>query len=504
MLLQIGIFLLLICTLKFIYSIIWVPLRIQHHFKKQGIGGPAYRLIFGNTAEMRRLQAEGNSKPTSLFNHDVVDRILPFYYKWSSVYGKTFVYWFGCRPMLAVFDPDLVKNVLMNSGGSFHMVDRNPQAKLLFGEGIVGLEGDKWAFHRKYINQAFNMERVKEWVPDIVASTREMIRKWKKIMGDKDEFEMEVNKELHELSADVISRTAFGSNFEQGKHIFASQDRLTHLHSLAVRSVYIPGFRFLPTNKNKERWRINKETREAIRTLIRTNTREKENARNLLTSLMSPYKNQDEKEERLSEEEIIDECKTVYFGGKETVANLMTWALLLLALHPEWQDKAREEVSRTFGNNNFPVAENLSALKIVSSVIDETLRLYPPAPLLVRQVGNRSAQLGNIDIPARTQLYLPMAAIHHDPDIWGEDANEFNPLRFNESRRHLASLFPFGIGPRICPGRNLALFEAKIVLAMIIKQFSFRLSPTYVHAPMQFISLMPQHGAQIIFNRISS
>ncbi|KAJ6874171.1 hypothetical protein NC651_032869 [Populus alba x Populus x berolinensis] len=109
-----------------------------------------------------------------------------------------------------------------------------------------------------------------------------------------------------------------------------------------------------------------------------------------------------------------------------------------------------------------------------------------------------------LDIPAGTQLYLSLTAVHHDTDIWGEDGSEFHPSRFNESRNHLASFFPFGIGTRICVGQNLAIVEAKIVLAMIIKHYSFIVSPTYVHAPMLFISLQPQYGAQILFRRISN
>lgn len=98
----------------------------------------------------------------SSLNHDVLHRVSPFHYHWSRLYGKTYVYWFGSRARLVISDLDMIKEVLMNTGGgSFKKVAQNPQANQLFGEGLVVLEGEKWAFHRRITNQAFNMERVK-------------------------------------------------------------------------------------------------------------------------------------------------------------------------------------------------------------------------------------------------------------------------------------------------------------------------------------------------------
>ncbi|XVF36136.1 hypothetical protein REPUB_Repub19eG0032500 [Reevesia pubescens] len=491
-----------ICLLKYLYSIIWVPLRIQNHFKKQGVRGPGYRPFFGNSAEIRRQFAEAQSKPASLHHHDVVYRVAPFYQRWSKMYGKPFLYWAGSKPMLAIFDPDIIKEVTMNTGGGlFDKVEFSRNGKMLFGRGLIAVIGEEWAFHRRILNHPFRMERVKAgWVPEIVAQTMKMLEKWEENRG-RDEFELDVKNELHHLSADIISRIAFGSNFEEGKRLFMLQEQQMKFFSLAVQTINIPGFRFLPTRTNREMWRLEKETDECIRALIQANSKTKENASSLLNLWMSSYKNQDDQEERLGEEEIIGECKTVHFAAKEPPANALSWALLLLALNPEWQDKAREEVVRVCGNNKFPVAENLNDLKIVNMIIEETLRLYPPIVMLIRKACT-DVKLGKLNVPAGTELYLAVAAVQHDTEIWGEDANQFNPSRFKESRKHLASFTPFGLGPRICAGQTLAMVEMKIILAMIIRQYYLAVSPTYVHAPMFYLSLEPQYGVQLLFSRV--
>ncbi|XP_020087253.1 cytochrome P450 734A1 [Ananas comosus] len=483
--------LLLLLFFRVVRAVIWLPRRARLRLLRQGVGGPPRRgLVDGNAAEVRALIARAQSAPlASLGDPGVAGRVAPHYREWSASFGRPFVFWFGTRPRLALDAPAFQKGV------------RNPMARQLFGEGLVGLEGPKWAHHRRIIAPAFSMERVKGWVPAIAKSTLTMLERWEELGRNNSEFEIDVFKEFQIFSADVISRVAFGSSFEEGKRIFQLQEEQAVLVSLAFRNVYIPGFRFIPTKNNQKRWRLNREIRGSLRKLIEINGEECENSKNLLGLMISA--NKAEGEEKMGIEEIIDECKTFYFAGKETTANLLTWSVLLLAFHQDWQNKAREEVNQVCSDREFPSADELGNLKIVNMVLKETLRLYPPAVALNR-VATRDARIGTLDIPAGTQIYMPIIAIHRDVELWGADANEFNPLRFGEDKGHynLGTYFPFGIGPTICVGQNLALVEAKVALAMILQRYEFRISPSYVHAPMLFLTLQPQYGAQVLLHRI--
>jgi cytochrome P450 len=115
-------------------------------------------------------------------------------------------------------------------------------------------------------------------------------------------------------------------------------------------------------------------------------------------------------------------------------------------------------------------------------------------------------KLGSLSLPKGTEITIPIAAVHHDKELWGEDARQFNPQRFSEgvskAAKHPMAFMPFGLGPRICMGINFSMIEAKVVLAVMLQRFSFVLSPSYVHAPAQNFTISPQHGAQIFVNKL--
>ncbi|KAF3617511.1 putative 11-oxo-beta-amyrin 30-oxidase-like [Capsicum annuum] len=142
---------------------------------------------------------------------------------------------------------------------------------------------------------------------------------------------------------------------------------------------------------------------------------------------------------------------------------------------------------------------------MVKMILHESLRLYPPVTTIGRRA-NEDIVLGELSIPAGVLISSPVILLQHDKEIWGEDANKFNPERFKEgissATKGQVTYFPFSWGPRICIGQNFATLEAKMAVSMILQSFSFQLSPSYAHAPQSIITMQPQYGAPLIFHKL--
>ncbi|XVF85765.1 hypothetical protein PTKIN_Ptkin17bG0143500 [Pterospermum kingtungense] len=222
--------------------------------------------------------------------------------------------------------------------------------------------------------------------------------------------------------------------------------------------------------------------------------------------LINAYHDMDEKT-RISVEDLVGECKTFYFAGQETTNSLLTWTILLLAIHRDWQEKARREVIEVFGNKN-PQSNGIAKLKTMNIIINEVLRLYPPSVIIRRRVA-REVQLGKLILPVDMEVMIPTVAVHHDPELWGQDVNLFKPERFAQgiakaTNGNAAAFIPFGLGPRSCIGMSFATTETKIALSMILQRYTINLSPAYIHAPFTLLLLRPQHGIHVILHSLQS
>ncbi|KAI8539358.1 hypothetical protein RHMOL_Rhmol09G0176400 [Rhododendron molle] len=286
-----------------------------------------------------------------------------------------------------------------------------------------------------------------------------MLERWKHHEGK----EIDVFEEFKVLTSEVISKTAFGSSYLEGKDIFEKLSKMVFLVSRNTLRIRLP---------------------------------------DLLGLLVEAYNDTDEKS-RITLEDVVDNCKTFYVAGHETTTSLLSWTILLLAINREWQDKLRKEVLGLFGEQN-PTAEGFARMKQMTMVINETLRLYSPAPGFTREVQWES-KLGRLVLPANLTLIISILSLHIDPLIWGEDVHLFNPERFSggvakATNNNPAAYLPFGLGPRNCVGMNFAINEAKIALSMILQRYTFTLSPTYIHSPVWQLVLRPENGIQVMLH----
>ncbi|KMS95487.1 hypothetical protein BVRB_007750 [Beta vulgaris subsp. vulgaris] len=333
------------------------------------------------------------------------------------------------------------------------------------------------------------------------------------MVAEKGSSEIDVWSSLSSMSADVIARAAFGTSYEEGKRLFKLQDQHVIITFQVLRSVtnYIPGWRYIPTKMNRKMIKVEREIREIVKNLI---GKRKESLKKgkyeykddlLGIMLESNEKEIEEHGSGMTMDDIIEECKLFHLAGEDTTAALLTWTMLLLSQYQDWQTKAREEVFNHFGKDKSPDFESINHLKIVAMIINETLRFYPPVTSLSRMI-HQNTKLDKLPLLKGKEFSLPTILVHRDPDLWGSDANEFNPGRFAQGVSNAAkvpgSFFPFGGGPRVCIGQNFALVEAKLVLAKILQRFSFQLSPSYVHAPRCLVSLEPQFGTPLILHKI--
>ncbi|KAK7335425.1 hypothetical protein VNO80_27262 [Phaseolus coccineus] len=504
--------LLLIWAWKILNWLWFNPKRLEKLLREQGFQGNPYKLLVGDSKEFLKMRNEALSKPMDL-SDDIAPRVSSYINHSVKSHGKNSFIWLGPSPRVTILDPEQIKDVL-NKIYDFPKPDTSPLIKLL-ATGLAGYEGEKWSKHRRLINPAFNLEKLKTMLPLFFESCNDLVTKWEGMLSSDGSCEIDAWPFLHNLASDVIARSAFGSSFEEGRRIFQLQREQAKLALQVMLKIQIPGWRFLPTKTHRRMKEIDRDIKASLKDMIykREKALKAGEAINddllgiLLESNHKEIKEHakgDNKNVGMSIEDVIEECKLFYFAGQETTSVLLVWTMVLLSRYPNWQERAREEVLQVFGNQK-PGFDGLNRLKIVTMILNEVLRLYPPALGMGRLV-KRDLKLGTITLPAGVQVFLPTVLVHHDCELWGEDAKQFNPERFCEgvlkATNGRVSFFPFGWGPRICIGQNFSLLEAKMALSMILQHFSFELSPAYTHAPAMLGTLQPQYGAHIILHKV--
>ncbi|KAE8789205.1 hypothetical protein D1007_36692 [Hordeum vulgare] len=503
------------CSLAlYLYRILWLaPERVRRALRRQGVRGPPASFPYGNLADMRQAADAAKRTPSSRGGggddvvHDYRSAVFPFYEKWRNEYGPVFTYSVGNMVFMHASDPAVVRDVCLSVSpddlgkSSYMKVTHHP----LFGDGILKSNGHAWARQRKLIAPEFFPDKIKGMVDLMVDSARALVRSWEARAAGADggrALELKVDDDFRAYSGDVISRACFGSSsYVKGKRIFAMIRELQKTVSRPNLLAEMTGLRFLPTRSNWDAWRLNRRVRRLILDVVRESG-EADGGDNLLNAMLRS--GQAEAGVAAAEDFVVDNCKNIYFAGYETTAVTAAWCMMLLALHPDWQRRVRDEAMEALAGAAGGAVEldlsSLQRMKQLTMVIQETLRLYPAGSVVSRQA-LRELTLGGVRVPRGVNIYVPVSTVHLDAELWGSRAREFDPDRF-AGRPQLHSYLPFGAGARTCLGQGFAMAELKVLLSLLLVRFEVALSPDYLHSPVLRLTVEPEHGMRLVLRSV--
>ncbi|KAK7837778.1 cytochrome p450 72a14 [Quercus suber] len=515
--------------------------------ERAGLSGNSYRLLFGDLKEWSKMSSQAKSKPTN-FIHDIAPRVLPLIHQVVTNYGKNSFTWMGPKPLVNIMNPEQLKDIFSKIC-DFRKPIANPYIKLL-GNGLSWHEGEKWTTHRKIINQAFHHEKLKNMSAACYQCCNDMICKWESLVSKEGSIELDVWPYLQTLTSDVISRTAFGSSYEEGRSMFELQKEQAELAMITVQSIYIPGWRFLPTKINKRMKKIDKEIQASLKGII--NKREKAikaseaRADDLLgilleSNLKEIQEHGNNKNVGMNLQDVIEECKTFYFAGQETTAALLVWTMIILAFGssyeegrsifelqkeqaelamitvqsiyiPGWRflptkiNKTMKKIDKVIqASFKGIIHKREKAIKASEARADDLLGILLESNLKeIQEHGNNKNVGMNLQdvIEECKTFYFAGQETTAALLVWTMIILD----RFAEgglkATRGQLSFIPFGWGPRICIGQHFSMIEAKMTLSMILQRFSFELSPSYAHSPLPTMILQPEYGAHIILHKL--
>ncbi|MBV8049887.1 MAG: cytochrome P450 [Acidobacteriaceae bacterium] len=382
--------------------------------------------------------------------------------------------------------PDYVDEVLVTNSKNF-VKGRGLRAnRALFGEGLLTSEGEVWLEKRRTAQPSFHSRRIDEYGHMILPYVTAALSSWR------EGTERDIAADMMSITMQVAAKAFFGADV--GDQIPAFQlafDEISRQNAGRTRLFHLPDR--IPTPANIRYNRAVHTLESVIYQIIRSRHAQPQDNGDLLSMLLQAH---DQAGGRVSEQQLRDDAMTFLLAGHETTALTLSWAWYLLAQNPQAETTLVEELDRVL-KGRLPGVQDLSHLPYTEAIIKETMRLYPPAWLMVRQAVN-DCRIGQYRVPAGSSVVFSQWVLHRDPRYF-EAPLAFRPERWLdglEKRLPRFAYFPFGGGPRMCIGAPFALMEAGLVLAAIASQFHFDLLPCPV-VPMPAITLRPKFGIKV-------
>lgn len=356
----------------------------------------------------------------------------------------------------------------------------------LLGDGLLLSEGEFWRRQRRIAAPAFHSKRIANFVATMVSCTEATLARWR---GTTEPFD--IAAEMMALTLNIVSRTMFSTDVSGD--VEAVRRLMNIVVALKPSTADLLGFpEWFPRRQPKGYERAITEFEALVSRFLAERRAAGIERGDLLSMLLSAR--DPETGQAMSDKQLRDEILTIFLAGHETTANALTWTWYLLSQHPDAEARLHDELDRVLGGR-MPSAGDIAELKWTRMVIEETMRLYPPAHTIAR-TAIAEDWIGGIRLPPGALITISIYVTHHNPNLWPEP-ERFDPERFAPAavaQRHRFAYVPFGGGPRICIGNGFAMTEAQVVLAAIAQRYRVRLAPGHVVQPIGLITLRPKTG----------
>lgn len=416
----------------------------------------------------------------------------PFFvplYKLYVEHGHIFRLKFGPKSFLIISDPTIAKHLLKDNSKAYSKGILAEILEFVMGTGLIPAEQEVWRVRRRAIVPALHLKYVAEMVGLFGRTTEHLCKKLDVAARDGDDVEME--SLFSRLTLDVIGKAVFNYDFDSLSHDKGIVEAVyVALREAEYRSISVIPYWNIPIIKDLSPRQ--RKVRAALKLINETLDEMIAKCKRMIEeeslSFSEEYLNEKDpsilqfllaSRDEVSNKQLRDDLMTLLIAGHETSAAVLTWAFYLLAKNPAVTVKLQQEVDLVLGDR-VPTMEDMKKLKLTRRVINETLRLYPQPPVLIR----RSLQddvLGRYPIKKGEDIFISVWNLHRSPHLW-EDPDEFRPERWpldgadptevTENFRYL----PFGGGPRKCVGDMFATFETITAVAMLVRRFNFELA----------------------------
>ena len=368
-----------------------------------------------------------------------------------------------------VSGPALIEDILVKQAANFRKDRVTRMLSRAIGEGLVVSDGESWRRQRRLMQPAFHQGELRAYGGVMTELAREAVAPWRS--GET----RNVHEDMMALTLNIVAKLLFGANLaadarDIGTTISALMEDFSG--DLGLRA--LTPFAHLPTLRGRRIARRVRDLDRIIYKLIADRRAAADPGHDLLGLLLRA---RDEDGSRMSDHQLRDEALTLFVAGHETTALALTYALYLLAAHPEQQQVLTTELGQVLAGRDAEFAD-LERLKATEAVLLEAMRLYPP----VWSVGREAlvdVDVGGWRMPKGSTFFISQWVMHRDPTLF-EDPERFQPERWaGDAQRRLPrfAYFPFGGGPRICIGNRFAMMEATLILAVLAQRFSFATTP---------------------------